>query len=189
MNRTRASFFSFCFSVGRTCFHMAQENLIGKLGGLRQWNDAGLGGLTAVSRQILARLFFHTQSSLHWFMREKEGDGSTYSCLTQLAQHNNIDLLVVGNIGRTQSKQETAKKDLGHIAESVWRLCQSSVCVVKSSSYDLDIERGATWLVAADGGHAAMMAFCYVIFRSLRGERGEGCRPKAVGSGASPLES
>lgn len=61
------------------------------------------------------------------------------------------------------------RKALGHIAENVWRLSSSHICVVKSSSYNIDEIRPATWLITVDGRHASMMAFCYVIFRSSSG--------------------
>lgn len=109
--------------------------------------------------------------NLHWYVKEKSEEHSTYADLAALALEQKIDILVVGNIGHTQSKPAAGEeKDLGHVAETVWRLCKTHVCVVKSSSYAIDLKRPATWLISVDGGHASMMAFCTVLLRILWAE-------------------
>eukprot|EP00873_Tetraselmis_striata_P004122 jgi/Tetstr1/424386/TSEL_014945.t1 len=106
---------------------------------------------------------------LSWCLKKKTEEHSTYTDLTALALEKEVDVLVVGNIGHTQSKTTNGEhKELGHIAEHVWRLCKTHVCLVKSSSYPIDLKRQATWLISVDGSHASMMAFCTVVLRFIR---------------------
>ena len=50
------------------------------------------------------------QNKLHWFVAKKEDSENTYAGLAHLATAHDIDLLIVGNIGRTQSKTESAER-------------------------------------------------------------------------------
>jgi nucleotide-binding universal stress UspA family protein len=50
------------------------------------------------------------QKRLHWFVAKKIEGESAYDGLAKLADDHDIELLVVGNIGRTQSKTESEER-------------------------------------------------------------------------------
>lgn len=94
--------------------------------------------------------------SSEWLCREKEEGLTTCMSVTNLANKSNMDMLFVGSFGRKGEKLDM----LGSVADASLRESHSSNCIVRSTGAKIELQ--ATFMVAVDGSHASMIAFCMV---------------------------
>ena len=82
-------------------------------------------------------------------MERKEGE-TTCAALTQHARHVNTDILFVGSFGRKRDKADAVHVEvLGTVADQSLRTCDADVCIVKSTSFEVD-DRASFFFVPVD---------------------------------------